>query len=115
MTYTLKDLRVAQAVPRHKLAGMLSLEVREYTDIEKGQQKPTIDTLRDLAAVYGTSMDFMYHAFYAQAIRWKEAERDLDYALRRSKANDLLFIGNWNRPYHQISEGVNYGECNNNG
>ena len=95
---TLEALRTAKKVPSHEVASMLSLDLRDYEDIESGKKKPTIDTLRDLAAMYGTSMDFMYGAYYQKSVTYSSYDGTLDYAFRCAKAKDLLFIGTWTTP-----------------
>ena len=105
--FTLRDLRKALNISRYEIAARLSMESHEYFEIEKGIKKPDIDTLRDLAALYGTSMDFVYHAFYHQGVKYSEIEKHLEYALRKNKKQDLLFVGNWHRPpYMPLEEEV---------
>ena len=96
--FTLKDLRTATNANKYDIAAKLQLESYEYFEIESGRRKPSIDTLRDLAAMYGTSMDFIYHAFYGMGVKYTAMYHILDYAMRQDKRKDMLFVGNWHRP-----------------
>jgi transcriptional regulator with XRE-family HTH domain len=63
-----------------------------YHAIERGHRKPNADTLFLLAAVYKTSMDFVYHAFCRQHIIWNFPDYDLQYALKQAKAIDIAYL-----------------------
>jgi len=87
--YTLKELRESGCYSQAQLAALLGLRQNVYSEIEAGKRKPSIHTLYTLAALYNTSMDFVYHAFCRQKIVYHMPKHALAYGLRKSAQADI--------------------------
>jgi transcriptional regulator with XRE-family HTH domain len=92
VSFTLRELRESKGINQTRLAEVLEISQSMYAAVEAGQRKPTIDTLFRLASLYGTSMDFVYHAYYRQHIIWNQPEHELKYALRRTHDLDARYL-----------------------
>ena len=90
--FTLRDLRISKGVSQQQLAGVCQISRAKYHNVETGKRKPDVDLLYILALFYGTSMDYIYHAFYRQHVVWNNPENDLKYAMRLAKEADILYI-----------------------
>jgi len=90
--FSLRDLRTSKGLSQKQLAQVLKISTALYSAIEAGNRKPTIDALYTLTAVYGTSMDFIYHAYYRQHVIWHFPEHDLKYALDQAKMIDIHYL-----------------------
>jgi transcriptional regulator with XRE-family HTH domain len=92
VAYSLRDLRVAKGLTIRSMAEVLEISKTQYCTIESGHRKPTMDVLFKLAAVYQTSMDFVYHAFYRQHFIWNFPDHDLKYAMKEAAQLDILYL-----------------------
>ena len=90
--YSLRDLRKAKGITQSQLAQVLGISKSLYHSIESGHRKPSADVLHILAAVYQTSMDFVYHAFHRQHFVWSFPDADLQYAMREAKNIDIQYL-----------------------
>jgi hypothetical protein len=50
-----------------------------------------------MAALYGTSMDFIYHAYYRKHFVYHYPDHELAYAMRRTAAIDSRWLREHNR------------------
>jgi len=98
---SLRDLRTAKGITQKQLAIVLKMSASMYSSIEAGHRKPTIDTLYTMASLYGTSMEFIYGAFYRQHVVYHAPDRALEYALERSKLTDLNYLRKRYPPPHK--------------
>ena len=92
VSFSLRDLRTAKGITKQQLAQVLGISKSMYHSIESGHRKPNADVLYTLAAVYQTSMDFIYHAFYRQHFVWNYPDGDLQYAMREAKSFDIQYL-----------------------
>lgn len=92
VSFSLRDLRVAKGLTQRQLAAVLGVSKSLYHSIESGHRKPGIDVLFKLAAVYRTSMDFVYHAYYRQHYVWNYPDHELKYALKEAAEIDILYL-----------------------
>jgi len=90
--FSLRDLRTAKGISQKELARALGISPALYCSIEGGHRKPTIDTMFLLASLYKTSMDFIYHAFYRQHYIWHFPDDSLEYAMRKAKSLDVVYL-----------------------
>jgi len=102
--FSLRDLRTAKGISQKELAHVLKISPALYCSIESGHRKPAIDTLYILSALYGTSMDFIYHAFYRQTIVYLFPDEDLQYAFRQAKKIDIKYLRERFPPPYKIPE-----------
>jgi len=92
VSFSLRDLRTAKGLTQRQLAEVLGISKSLYHSIEAGQRKPAIDVLFKLAAVYRTSMDFIYHAYYRQYYVWNYPDYELKYAMKEAAEIDMLYL-----------------------
>ena len=55
----LKTLRLEKGLTQQQLADLLNMNSVTYLRYEKGQREPSIDTLIEIAAFYGVSVDYL--------------------------------------------------------
>jgi len=92
VAYSLRDLRTTKGLSLNNMAQVLGISKTQYYAIECGRRKPSMDVLFKLAAIYQTSMDFIYHAFYRQHFIWNFPDNDLKYALKEAAQMDILYL-----------------------
>jgi len=92
MTFSLRELRTAKGITQRQLAHVLKISPTLYNAIEKGHRKPSIDVLYVLAAIYETSMDFVYHAFHRQHFVWYYPNEYLEYSMRKARKIDIQYL-----------------------
>lgn len=92
VSFTLRELRECKGINQKRLAEVLKISQSMYAAIEAGKRKPTIDICFSLAALYGTSMDYVYHAYYRKHFVWHQPEHELAYAMRRTAAIDSRYL-----------------------
>ncbi len=92
VSFTLRELREAKGINQKRLAEVLKISPSMYASIEAGTRRPSIDICFTLAALYGTSMDFIYHAYYRKHFVYHMPEHELKYAMRRTAAIDSRFL-----------------------
>ena len=96
--FSLRDLRIAKGLSGRRLAKMLGISKSLYNAIELGTRKPSIDVLLQLSVLYGTSMDFIYHAYYRRSIEWLFPDSDLEYAMRKAVRLDSIYLKEQTKP-----------------
>ena len=92
MLFTLRQLRTAKGCKQKDVAQMLMVTPAQYNFIEQGKRRPSIDQLHALAALYGTSMDFVYHAYYMRSVEYHFPEASLAYGLKMAKEADMEYL-----------------------
>ena len=55
----IKDLRLSKHLTQKELAQLLNLKPTTVSGWELGRNEPSIDTLKDLARIFGVSVDYM--------------------------------------------------------
>ena len=90
--FSLKDLREAKNLSQAQLAQALKMSRTMYAHIESGQRKPTADNVYVLSLIYKTSMDFIYHAYHKQILRYYLPDDDLKYAMREAQSKDIIYL-----------------------
>ena len=90
--FSLHDLRTAKGYSQRDIAKALGVSQPFYCRVENGTRKPDINLLFSLAALYGTSMEFIFHAFYRQSYIWHFPDDDLRSALYGAVKKDAKFL-----------------------
>jgi transcriptional regulator with XRE-family HTH domain len=55
----IKDLRLSKHLTQKELAQLLNVKPTTVSGWELGRNEPSIDTLKDLARIFGVSVDYM--------------------------------------------------------
>lgn len=55
----LRELRKARGFTQQEMATMLGVDRTTYTKYEGGQSEPNIDSLRQLAQIFGVTVDYL--------------------------------------------------------
>ena len=90
--FSLRDLRTAKGYSQCDIAKALGVSQGYYSKVENGTKKPNIDVLFALASLYGTSCEFIYHAFYRQSYVWHFPDDDLRSALYGAVKKDAKYL-----------------------
>jgi transcriptional regulator with XRE-family HTH domain len=75
-----------------QVADICRISKSQYHAIESGKRIPSIDVLYVLSAIYRTSMNFIYHAYYRQHVIFHFPDNDLKYAKDMEKAIDIQYL-----------------------
>lgn len=86
--FSLRDLRHAKGYTKQQISKKLKISESLYHSIECGHRRPNIDITFRLAVIYGTSMDFIYHAYHRQNYIWNYPDEDLRKALFKALKKD---------------------------
>ena len=90
--FSLKQLREAKNYSQQAMAEALGVSQAQYARIEQGIRQPTISQLHCIAVLYETSMDFVFHCFFRQAVEFFFPDESLKYCGRMAVRKDLACI-----------------------
>ena len=75
--HRLKSLRMQKALSQSDVADKIGIHKINYGRYERGESKPTTDTLSKLSDVFGVSTDFLLEGLETDAVVADIADRDL--------------------------------------
>jgi transcriptional regulator with XRE-family HTH domain len=89
---SLRQVREGKGVTQSHVAKIMKITQHHYSEIEAGKKRPNIDSLHRLAVFYGTSMDYLYHAYYRQTVTIYFPDKSLEYGMRLAEKADIQHI-----------------------
>lgn len=90
----IKDLRLSKHLTQKELAQLLNVKPTTVSGWELGRNEPSIDTLKDLARIFGVSVDYMAGGQMAVKIKQKACKISTYRLLfMEMRGDNYIFIG----------------------